>query len=145
MPACLPARSPSMVAWLVLCAAQEPRPGLELDLAAFDHVWTAVRDRFHDPSVAGPTWDALRGELRPRVERSASRAETRGILRELLAQLGSSHCDVFSPEAYEESQSAVAEGGRDGTLGLDLRWIDGRAILTRVAAGSAAEERGIRP
>ena len=49
------------------------QPGLSASrradhLAAFDQIWTTVRDRHWDPTLHGVDWDAAKRELRPRVE-----------------------------------------------------------------------------
>ena len=53
-------------------------------LRSFDFVWTAIRDRHHDPTLGGLDWNALREELRPRVEAAKDAATVRAVLRDLI-------------------------------------------------------------
>ncbi len=62
----------AIVTTLSGCAAMPKEPSLspeqrQLNVAAFDDVWTTIRDTHWDPELGGLDWEALRDELRPRV------------------------------------------------------------------------------
>ncbi len=40
----------------------------QLNVAAFDDVWTTIRDTHWDPDLGGLDWEALRDQYRPQVE-----------------------------------------------------------------------------
>ena len=68
------------------------------NLAAFDEVWETVRDRFYDPRLHGLDWQAVRAQYRPRVAAAGSREETAAAVNAMLAELGASHTQYYTPE-----------------------------------------------
>jgi carboxyl-terminal processing protease len=129
------------------CAAK--RPGLtsdqrQLHLDSFDQVWSTVRDKHWDPELGGLDWRGVRDELRPRVEQAASIAEARRAMQEMLDRLELSHFSIIPTEAYAEIDLEKGEGSRDGVTGIDLRTIDGQAVVTSVDDDSPAERAGVR-
>jgi carboxyl-terminal processing protease len=134
---------------LAACAAAPRAPVLtpderRLDLESFDYVWATVRDKHFDPSLGGLDWNAIRAELRPRVERAASREDVRENLSDLVGRLKQSHFQIVPAELYEPAV-AGASGAMDGTTGLDARIIGGAALVTRVTPGSPADRAGVKP
>jgi len=101
-----------------------------LNLESFDLAWQLVRDRHWDPGMNGVDWDAVKRELRPKVESASSRAEARRTIREMLSRLKQSHFGVVNGEVYQE----VSDGGPDGdaTAGISVRVLDGEAVVTEV-------------
>ena len=131
------------------CAAAPKAPVLtpderRLELESFDYVWSTVRDKHFDPALGGLDWDAVRAELRPRVERAASRDEVRDVLSDLVGRFKQSHFQILPAELYEPA-AAGASGAVDGTTGVDARVIGGAALVTRVAPGSPASSAGVTP
>lgn len=123
------------------------------DLAAFDQVWTTIRDQHWDPALGGLDWDAIRAELRPRVEQAQSAAQSRAVLKELLQRLGQSHFAIVSADAVELLQPDAADTGDpldaapggEGTCGLQARAAGDTVLVTAVDESSAAWKAGIRP
>jgi len=111
------------------------------DLASFDQIWSTIRDKHWEPRPAGLDWDAVRDELRPRVEKVTTRDEARAVMEELLERLGQSHFALIPAEAYGE----LGGPGGSGTPGLDVRLIEGAVVVTSIDEGSAAAASGVRP
>jgi carboxyl-terminal processing protease len=117
------------------------------NLDSFDQVWETVRTRHWDPTFAGVDWDALRAELRPRVDAARSTVEAREVMVELIGRLGQSHFDLLPAEVY----GAMGVGGTPGTAaeagatGITVRVVDGLALVTAVDEGSSAATAGVRP
>lgn len=131
--------------------AEDPdlSPERRLDLESFDHVWQTVHDTHWDPTFGGVDWEALRADLRPRVVRASSRDEARGVVEELLRRLGQSHFSLLPAGLYRElgepggdSRPAVGSGGDPG---LQLRVVEGQALVTSVRPDGPAEIVGVRP
>ncbi|MBX3154624.1 MAG: hypothetical protein KF773_01395 [Deltaproteobacteria bacterium] len=115
-------------------------PRLAADLASFDKVWQTILDTFYDPKLGGLDWKAIRAELRPQVEASKDREETRKVLQELVHRLGKSHFGVWGPS------DADGKATGDADVGADVRIVDGAAVILRVEPGSpAAQTKGLRP
>ncbi len=116
-----------------------------LDVASFDRVWTTIRDKHFDPSLGGLDWDAVRAELRPKVEAAKTRDAARAVMQDLVSRLGQSHFAILPAEIYDALGGAAGTGAGDGTTGLEVRVVDDRALVTRVDPGSPAADAGIRP
>jgi carboxyl-terminal processing protease len=140
--------------WLVLLAGpvnaatvEEPGPTEEwrrLDLQSFDHVWTTIHDRHWDPAMGGLDWEAARDELRPEVESAETTADARAVIHELISRVGLSHYSIIPAEVYDQLALPDGEGALDGSTGIDVRVIDGRAVVVDVVEGSPAAEAGVR-
>lgn len=157
-----------------IAAEREAEPPITAEeaLAQFDAVWTIIRDQHFDPTLGGLDWDAVREELRPRAEAAETRSEVRGVVRDMLERLGQSHFVLIPGElaanAEDEEEGDIDDDPADvadtnggnaaapraedvdvdedhlGGVGLDMRWRDGRLLVTRVDAGSPAYAAGIR-
>lgn len=124
--------------------AQSPRPGLEADLASFDQVWTTIRDTHWQKPPAGLDWDAMREQYRPRVEKSANTDEARAAMREMLRQLRQTHFGIVPGTIFSSLDDSNAPSG-GGVTGIDLRVLDGEAVVTGIDPGSPAERAGVKP
>ncbi len=115
-------------------------------LESFDHVWTTVRDKHWDPKLNDVPWDAVRDELRPRAEKAKNADELDGILNEMLSRLEQSHFGIIPKSAYEPmlGDDGDSESSQDGTVGVELRWIEGQPTAWRLQPGSSASDAGIR-
>lgn len=119
----------------------------ELNLRSFDRVWTTVRDKHWDPNLGGLDWNAVREELRPRVEAARTASEASAVLREMVTRLGQSHFAILPADVYAELDTEAAStrpSDRSAEAGLDVRVLEGAAVVTRVLPGPAAEA-GVRP
>ncbi|MDX1388500.1 MAG: S41 family peptidase [Acidobacteriota bacterium] len=114
-----------------------------LNVESFDYVWTTIRDKHYDAGLLGLDWDAVRTELRPKVEAASSMNEARSVMDEMIERLGQSHFNVIPDEVYEAI--GEPEGALGGVTGIDVRVLGGHALVTRVEAGSPAAEAGVRP
>ena len=133
------------------CATAPKEPLLterqkELNVESFDHVWTTIRDKHFDPGhLEEVGWQAMYDDLRPRVEQATLMREARAPIREMLERLEQSHFGIIPAGVYVEMQQPGSEGPRNGVTGIDLRIIDGRAVVTSVADESPAAEAGVKP
>lgn len=121
------------------------------NVASFDRVWTTIRDSHWDPTLGGLDWEAARTELRPRIEQASTMAQARALLGDLIGRLKQSHFAILPADAVADLQVPGVEPDLhapptgDGTPGLELRVVQGRALVTAVVAGSGAERLGVRP
>jgi len=131
------------------CSAVPKTPQLtpderRLDIESFDYVWSTVRDKHFDPALGGLDWNALRAELRPRVENAKTRDEVRDLLRELVGRFEQSHFQILPADLYEPAAGGSSRPG-DGTTGIDARVVAGQALVARVATASPADRAGVKP
>ena len=116
--------------------------GRAVDLASFDLVWSTIRDTHWQKPPAGLDWDAIRAEYRPRVQNAATPAEARVAMQEMIGRLKQTHFAIVPGVTY----SSISEDlGGPGTTGIDLRVLNGEAVVTSVDSSSPAERAGVRP
>lgn len=130
------------------CSQKEPpltEEQRQLNVESFEYAWTTIQDRHWDPDLGGLDWQAVHDELRPRVEHAETMSDARAVMKDMIGRLGQSHFGIIPAEVYELQNRPAGEGGQPGTTGLDVRVIDGKALVTRVDAGSPADALGVRP
>lgn len=129
---------------LTACTSRPAATGTAIDrreaLASFDQVWTLVEETDVDPAHQGVDWKAVRQEFRPRAEACHTQEDLRKVLSDMLERLGRSHYGILP--AGSSVQRASSDG--DATLGLDLRVIEDRVVVTGVEPGSPAASAGIQ-
>jgi carboxyl-terminal processing protease len=126
-----------------LTAAQTPAATAEQRREAFETVWRTVNEQHFDPTFGGVDWAAVRERYRPLADAAKSDAEFYDVLRRMLGELKLSHFAIYPPGAFDEPAAGSGASAR-GSAGLGVRVIDGRAVVTKVEPGSAAERAGIR-
>ena len=137
-----------------------------LNLESFDFAWSRIADTFWDEEMGGVDWPAVGDELRPRARDAADAQELREVVQEMLARLGQSHFGVLpgarsagggrEPAASDDGDGAACtpalmrtvtgEGGSsasDAGPGFEVRFLDQVPVVSRVAAGSAADRDGL--
>jgi carboxyl-terminal processing protease len=123
------------------CAGQTLSPELRrLNLDSFEKVWQTVRDKHWDPKLNGLDWQAVHDELRPKVEAARSTAAAREVMAGMLDRLKQTHFGIIAGDVYKDLES----GGGPASPGLDVRVLDGHAVVTNVEPGSPAAKRGVK-
>lgn len=127
------ASSPSSVA----TSSAMPR---EERAKVFDQVWRLIYDNYYDRNFRGIDWREQRDAFRPVAESATNNAEFYRTLRQMIGKLGDAHTRIYSPEdgfdRYRPSGLSV---------GLIVRQIEGKPVVTWVEPGSEAARQGIRP
>ncbi len=121
------------------------------NLESFDYVWKTVKDKHWDPKHNGVDWEAVRQELRPKAEQAATTADARALMGDMLKRLGQSHFGIIPRDAYQALEKVSDPAGKksgergEGTTGLDLRVVDGQALVVKVEDDSPAAQLGVKP
>jgi len=124
------------------CAGQTLSPDQrKLNLDSFEMVWQRVRDKHWDPKTNGVDWPAVHAELLPKMEAAKTAAEANEVLSAMLDRLHQTHFGIIPSDIYHDLESS---GGPE-TPGIDVRVLDGHAIVTALDPGSSAEKRGVKP
>jgi carboxyl-terminal processing protease len=126
---------------LTLCAQPEAAQR-QLALDTFEKVWTTIRDTHWQKNPGGLDWQAIHEEFRPRVAKAANMDEARAAIREMLGRLHQTHFALFPSSVYDAVREDAAG---PGSPGVDLRILDGQAVVTGVDPSSPAERAGVRP
>ena len=138
------------IAFVLACAALAwgqglPPAGRQANIDSFEKAWRLVRDRYWDPNLGGLDWQAVHDELRPRIEAASTMAEARGVIADMAARMNRSHFGVISGELYSDLGAAESGVTRDADAGIEVRAIDGRAVVISVDPGSPAAAKGVTP
>lgn len=107
---------------------------------AFDKVWNTVNDRHYDPTFGGVDWAKMRETYAPKAAAAKTRADFHNVLRQLLGELKLSHFGIIPRDA-----ETIAKQKTNGTIGIELKMLDGKAVIVRVEPNSPAAAAGLRP
>jgi carboxyl-terminal processing protease len=113
-----------------------------LNIESFERVWTTVRDKHFDPKLGGLDWQAVHDELRPQLERSATMEQARAVMTDMLSRLKETHFEIVPAEVYQEIEGGAKGEGRTG---IDVRVVDGRALVVSTEPDSPAAKSGVKP
>ncbi|HJZ69872.1 MAG TPA: hypothetical protein VKF81_17230, partial [Blastocatellia bacterium] len=119
-----------------------PTAASDVHQQTFDIVWRTVKEKHFDPTLGGVNWDKVREQYAPRAASAKSDGEFYDVLRQMLGELHQSHFNIIAPEDIVRDDSPEPKGGG---IGIDLRLVDGRTMITRVESGSKAAAAGLRP
>jgi len=108
----------------------------------FGEVWVTINQTYFDSGFGGVNWDAFYMEYQPLINEAENDDALYQVLNQMLWELNVSHVGVGPVDVWP-SVEPVAWGS--GEVGIDLRLLDGEAVITRVKAGSPAELAGLRP
>jgi carboxyl-terminal processing protease len=111
-------------------------------LSVFQAVWAIVNDTFYDPNFGGLDWSAVHDEYEPLILGCEDDAKLYQLLNHMLWELNVSHAGVWTAEQWPSVEPVVFKKGESG---IDVRPLDNQVVITRVEAGSPAEEAGLRP
>lgn len=109
-------------------------------LQSFDRVWSTIRDKHWDADMGGLDWNAVRDELRPRIERSETPEEAVKILRDLVNRVGQSHFAILPANRAAVDDRPLGSG----VTGLEIRLVDGAARVARIRPNSPASRTAVR-
>jgi carboxyl-terminal processing protease len=122
--------------------ADETKSAAEIRKETFDIVWRTVKDKHFDPTLGGVDWQKVREKYEPRVSTLNDNNALYTLLQEMLGELHQSHFNIIPPEAI------IADDVKEppmGGVGIDVRILDGQAVIINVESESKAAQAGIKP
>jgi carboxyl-terminal processing protease len=128
--------------FVLLLKGQAPPDQKQLNIASFEKIWTTIRDKHWEKNPGGLDWQAIHQEFRPKIEKAANSEEARAVMREMLDRLHQTHFAIYPATVL---QDVDVEAMGDGTPGIDVRVLDGEAVVMRLDPGSPAEKAGVQP
>ncbi len=108
----------------------------------FETVWGTVNDKYFDPTFGGLDWKEVHDRYEPKIAAVKDDQAFYFLLNKMLFELNVSHIGVVPPEDKEQLEPVLSAGG---SLGIDLRLLEGEAVITTVLPGSPGEQAGLRP
>jgi carboxyl-terminal processing protease len=109
----------------------------------FEAVWQTINDEYYDPTFGGRDWQAIGENYRQKLEDVQNDATFWvKVLNPMLFELGVSHLVALPPSMANELDRMTFA---TGSLGIDVRLLNGRAVITQVVGDSPADKAGMRP
>ena len=108
----------------------------------FDLVWQTVNQEHFDPDFGGVDWQESYRSWRPKIAQAQNLAEFTRLTNRMLFELKLSHLMLFSEQDLKNSMPTLFA---EGTVGIDLRWSENRAVITKIRPGSSAAVSGLKP
>jgi carboxyl-terminal processing protease len=126
----------------IACAQDATTEQKRLNRESFEFIWSTIRDQYWDPTFGGLNWTAVHDELRPAIERASTTGQARQVMRQMINRLGKSHFGIIPADVYGDLDEHDEAAGT-ATAGLDVRVLDGKAIVTSVDEGSSAARQDV--
>lgn len=102
----------------------------------FEQVWNIVNEHFYDQKFNGVDWAKKRIDYKIQVERCNNTDTLFSLLNQMLFDLNSSHCGVGLISGLDDVVSPYLF--KNGEIGIDIRIIENRLVITKVQENSPA-------
>jgi carboxyl-terminal processing protease len=112
-----------------------------LNWISFEIAWRVVDATYFDPTFGGVDWRQMHDRYRRRVA-LANDSDYYRLVNEMLWELDVSHLAVVPRDYWSLAEPTVLA---EGSTGIDVRLLDGEAVITLVEPGSPADRVGLRP
>lgn len=109
---------------------------------SFEIVWQTVNAKHYDATFGGKDWKAIRDRYETKVSANKSDIDFYTITNNMLFDLNLSHLLVVS---HRDLKQYLSNLFANGSIGVDIRWLDEQAVVTSVTLGSSAADAGLRP
>jgi carboxyl-terminal processing protease len=113
-------------------------------LDCFETVWRTVNETYFDPTFDGVEWQAVHDRYRPLIAAAKDDETFYGRLNQMLHELKVSHIGALPPHWALDRWFSPHDFGQ-GSVGVDVRWLEDGAVVTSVTPGAPADRAGLRP
>ena len=112
------------------------------NMHSFGTAWQTVNQFHYDPAFGGVDWKVVYDEYKPQLVAAGNKEESILLINQMLFELNLSHLLAVRPDDMKRYLPVLfAEGG----IGVDVRLLDGEAVITMVRTGTPAAHEGLRP
>ena len=113
-------------------------------LECFETVWRTVNEEYYDSTFGGLDWQEVHDRYQPQIAAAEDDGTFYDLLNQMLHELGVSHIGALPFELVLERWLSPHDFGQ-GSIGVDVRWLEDEVVVTSVAPGSPAGHAGLRP
>jgi C-terminal peptidase prc len=100
-------------------------------------------NEFHfDPTFGGIDWKAMHDRYHPKIVMLNDIEEFNLITNQMLFELRLSHLLVASEQMLKVYMPTLFS---EGTVGIDVRWMQNKAVITKIKLGFPAQVVGMKP
>jgi len=111
-------------------------------LSTFEIVWKKVNETYYDPTFGGLNWKDVHDRYLPQITAAEKDEEFYRLINKMLWELKVSHTNIVPPGSFALYEPLVFA---EGSPGIDIRLLNGVAMITSVKAESPASQAGLRP
>jgi carboxyl-terminal processing protease len=109
---------------------------------SFETVWQTVNQAHYDPTFGGVDWKAAHEQYKPQIAAAENKEESFVLINQMLFKLNLSHLLAIYPDDLKRYMPVLFA---EGDIGVDVRLLDGEAVITRVRTGTPAAQAGLHP
>jgi C-terminal peptidase prc len=110
-------------------------------LGTFETIWKKVDETYFDLSYGGLDWKEIHDRYQPQIASAKNDEDFHSLINKMLWELKVSHAAFIPPGFFAAVEPVVfAAGG----IGINVRMLDGKTVITSVDPGSPAHKAGLR-
>jgi carboxyl-terminal processing protease len=137
---------PALLCLTIITCLPPPASSQEQDdanvwIASYDTVWQTVNEHHFDSTFGGLDWNEIHDRYYDLVDNVGDDAGFIEIVNNMLGELKLSHYAVFHIKEKATSGSPIISGG---SIGLDIRLLDNKAVITSVRPDFPAAEADLK-
>jgi carboxyl-terminal processing protease len=106
----------------------------------FEVVWKKLNETYFDTTFGGLDWKDAHDRYLPQITVAEKDEEFYRLVNKMLWELGVSHANLVPPGFLARREPLVCA---EGSPGIDIRVLNGVAVVTSVKPGSPAEKAGL--
>jgi carboxyl-terminal processing protease len=111
-------------------------------LNTFEIVWKKVNETYFDPTFGGLNWKEVHDRYQPQIATVEKDEEFYSLINQMLWELKVSHAYLVPPGSWALFEPLVFA---KGSAGIDIRLLNGEAVITSVKPKSPANKAGLCP
>jgi len=114
----------------------------EAQVETFEAVWNKINETYFDAALGGLNWKEVHDRYKPRIAAAKTGREFYELVNDMLWELKASHANLIPPGAIARYEPLVFA---EGSPGIDVRSLNGAAVITSVKPESPAHAAGLSP
>ena len=111
-------------------------------LNTFEIVWNKVNETYYDSTFGGFNWEDAYDRYIKQIDAVENDEDFYRLVNKMLWELKVSHANLIRPGYLARSEPLVCA---EGSLGIDIRVLNGQAVITSVKPESPAKKADLRP
>ena len=111
------------------------------NMKSFETVWQTIIEKHIDPTFSGLNWSEVHDRYQPLIAAAKNEEEFYLLVNKMLFELNISHNAVVPPDDLGQIDPILSA---EGSIGIDVRMIEGNAVITSVKSGSVGDQAGLR-
>jgi carboxyl-terminal processing protease len=111
-------------------------------LGIFEMVWKKVNETYYDPTFGGLNWKDVHDRYQPQIAAAEKDEDFYRLINTMLWELKVSHANLVPPGSFALYEPLVFA---EGSPGIEIRLLNGAAVITSVKPESPAQKADLRP